>query len=384
MDIFFTEEESEFREEVREFVQKEIAPKAEEIERTGKYPKNLLRKLARKGYFGALHPVEYGGTGKGAVYEIIISEEIAAVSAALNSSRAASCAMSGMAIAQHGTEEQKRKYEVPIARGEKICAIGITEPNVGSDVAEMETRAVRDGDEYIINGEKRFTTNGSVADVIVLFAITDPTVRAHKGMTAFIVDMDLPGIEIVKDYELHGERGLRNSHIRFHDVRVPKENVLGKENDGFKVMMGELDIERTVCASESVGHARAAFEYAVKFSKERKQFNQPIKNFEAISFRVADMATKIECARLLTLQAARMYDMKIPATKEAAIAKLFAAETALSVASDACQILGGIGYTKDTPVERYLRDARMFMYAGGTIEMMRYIIQREVYRENGY
>nr|MDO8045547.1 acyl-CoA dehydrogenase family protein [Candidatus Baldrarchaeota archaeon] len=381
MSILFSEEELEFREQVREFVQREIVPKADEIERNNIYPRDIIRKLGEDGFLGILYPEEYGGTNRGFVYEVILAEEISAVCPSLDMSRMSSVTLCGMPIYRYGTEEQKSKYLTPLIKGEKIGAIGITEPNAGSDVARMETRAVKDGDEWVINGEKRFITNGSVADYIVLFAITDPTVDPRKGMTAFIIDTKKPGFKVIKDFELMGMRGVRNTHFALEDYRIGEENILGGLNNGFRVLMDELDTERIAIAGEAVGYARGAFEIAVKYSMERVQFKRPIRKFEAISFRIADMATKIEAARLLALKAARMIDKGLKATKEASMAKLFATEMAFQVCDDALQILGGIGYTKETPVEKLLRDSRLMRIGGGTSEVQRFVIQREVYKE---
>jgi len=383
MDVLFSEEELTFREKVREFVQKEIIPKVDQIERENVYPRDIIRKLGEEGFLGILHPKEYGGTNRGLIYEVILAEEISAVCPSLDMSRMSSATLYAMPINRFGTDEQKRKYLTPIIKGEKIGALGITEPNAGSDVASMETRAEKDGDEWVINGEKRFITNGSVADYIVLFAITDPSVDPRKGMTAFIIETDKPGFKVIKDFELMGMRGCRNTHFALENYRVGEENILGGLNNGFKVLMDELDTERVAIAAEAVGYARGAFEVAVKYSMERIQFKRPIRMFEAISFRIADMATKIEAARLLAIKAARMIDRGLKATKEASMAKLFATEMAFEVCDAALQILGGIGYTKEMPVEKLLRDSRLMRIGGGTSEIQRFVIQREIYKEFG-
>jgi len=382
-DVFLTREEVEFREHVREFCKREIAPVSDLIEKIGGYPREILRKMGKEGFLKVHHKVESGGSGKGLSHEVIVAEEISAVSASTEMSRLASVTLYGMPISRFGTIEQKRAYLAPVLLGEKIGALGITEPDVGSDVAGMKTRAEKDGEDYLINGEKRFITNGSIADFLVVFAISNPEVHAHKGMSAFIVESSEPGFEVVKDFELMGMRGTRVAHLRFNNLRVPNENLLGKENEGFTVLMDELDSERTAIAAGMVGTARAAYEVAVKYSTERVQFDAPIRQFEGVSFKVADMAVKIEAARLLILQAARKIDKGSRATKEAAIAKLYATEAAVEVTNDALQVLGGIGYSKEYPVERYVRDARLMTIGGGTSEIMKYLIQREVYKEFG-
>jgi len=382
-DIFLAREEIEFRRRVKEFCTKEIVPILDSIEKIGDYPREILRKMGAEGFLKVHHKVESGGTGKGLSYEVIVAEEISAVSASTEMSRLASATLYGMPISRFGTIEQKRAYLLPVLLGEKIGALGITEPDVGSDVAGMKTRAEKDGEDYLINGEKRFITNGSIADFLVVFAITNPRAHAHRGMSAFIIESSQPGFEIVKDFELMGMRGARVAHLRFNNLRVPAENLLGKENEGFTVLMDELDSERTAIAAGMMGTARAAYEVAVKYSAERVQFDVPIRQFEGISFKVADIAVKIEAARLLTLQAARRIDSGLKATKEAAMAKLYATETAVEVTNDALQVLGGIGYSKEYPVERYVRDARLMTIGGGTSEIMKYLIQREVYKEFG-
>ena len=382
-DVFLTLEEVEFRERVRKFCAREIAPLSDLIEKIGDYPREILRKMGKEGFLKVHHKIESEGSGKGLSYEVIVAEEVSAVSASTEMSRLASVTLYGMPISRFGTIEQKRAYLAPVLLGEKIGALGVTEPDVGSDVAGMKTKAEKDGEDYLINGEKRFITNGSIADFLVVFAITSPDVHAHKGMSAFIVESSRPGFEVVKDFELMGMRGARVAHLRFNNLRVPCENLLGKENAGFTVLMDELDSERTAIAAGMVGTARAAYEVAVKYSTERVQFDVPIRQFEGISFKVADMAVNIEAARLLTLQAARRIDNGLKATKEAAMAKLYATETAVEVTNDALQVLGGIGYSKEYPVERYVRDARLMTIGGGTSEIMKYLIQREVYKEFG-
>ncbi|MHA1247809.1 MAG: acyl-CoA dehydrogenase family protein [Candidatus Thorarchaeota archaeon] len=378
--VLWTEDELEFRREVREFCDREIAPVAEEIEK-GPYPKELIRKIAGAGYMGVLHEKEVGGSARGVSYEIIVAEEISATNAGLDMARMASTTLYGMPVSKFGTEEQKKKYLEPIIRGDKIGCIGITEPNVGSDTAGMQTRAEKDGDEWVINGEKRFITNGSQADYMVCFAITDPTVKSKQGMTAFIVDTKTDGFSVVKDHELMGMKSAKVSWLKLEDVRVKPGQVLGEPGQGFPILMDELDSERTAIAAEAIGYGRTPFEIAVKYANEREQFGRKIRMFEGVSFKIADMAVKLEAARALTLTAARMLDRGLKATKQASIAKLYATEAAIQITNDALQVLGGIGYTTDYPIERFLRDARLMTIGGGTAEILRFLIQREVYRE---
>lgn len=378
---FLSKEEIQFRDEARSFVQRNLTPHAEDIEQGKLEAWDILRKFGKAGYLGSRYPVEFGGTGRGLMYEVLVTEEICAVHAGLDMARVASCILFAHPVYEFGTEAQKKKYLTPVAKGEKIGALGITEPNVGSDVAATETRAEKQGDSYVINGEKRFITNGPVADFLLCYTVTDPKVKAKQGMTAFIVETKSKGYEVVEEYDLMGMHGAHVGRMAFKDMVVPEENILGDVNGGFRVVMAGLDAERTILAAEMNGVARAAMEEAIHYSNYRIQFRRKIREFEGVSFKIADMATKLEAARLLTFKAARMIDANQPATKDAAIAKLFACETAIESASQALQVLGGIGYTKQKPVERYLRDARLMTIGGGTAEILRYLIQREVFKE---
>ncbi|MFX0068310.1 MAG: acyl-CoA dehydrogenase family protein [Promethearchaeota archaeon] len=381
MALLFSDEEMEFREKAQDFIRREVVPKVDEIEKDNVFPKEIIRNLGKEGFLGIMHPREYGGSDKGMVYEIILAEEISSVVPSLDMSRMTSATLYGISINRNATDAQKREYLTPIIEGKKIGAIAITEPNAGSDVSGMETRAEKDGNDWIINGEKRFITNGSVSDYMILFAITDPNVDPRKGMTAFIIECDKPGFKVIKDYDLMGMKGCRNTHFSLEDYRIGEENVLREPNEGFRILMDELDSERVAIAGEAVGYARGAFETAVKYSTERVQFKRPISKFEAISFRIADMGVKIEAARLLTLRAARMVDRGLRATKEASMAKLFATEMAFQVCDDALQVLGGIGYTNEAVVEKLMRDSRLMRIGGGTSEVQRFVIQREIYKE---
>jgi alkylation response protein AidB-like acyl-CoA dehydrogenase len=378
---FLSKDELQFQSEVRKFVQKTLAPIAEDIEQGKKEAWDIIRKFGKAGYLGARYPPEYGGTGKGLMYEVLVTEEICAVHAGFDMARVASCILFAHPIFEFGTDYQKKKYLTPVAQGKKIGALGITEPNVGSDVAGTETRAEKRGDRYVINGEKRFITNGPVADYLLCYAVTDPKVKAKQGMTAFIVETKSKGFEVVDEYELMGMHGAHVGHLALKDVEVTEDQMLGKLNAGFWVVMAGLDAERTILAAEMNGVARAAMDEAVHYSNHRVQFRRKIREFEGVSFKIADMAMKLEAARLLTYKAARMIDAGQPATKDAAIAKLYACEKAIETATEALQVLGGIGYTKQRPVERFLRDARLMTIGGGTAEILRYLIQREVFRE---
>jgi butyryl-CoA dehydrogenase len=391
--VFYTSEEKQFRERIRDFVIDHVYPRLDKIERENDYVpiRELIQMLGKRGFLGPLHPKAYGGTEQGVIADTIIAEEISAVCFSLDLSRLASITLCGMTLNKFGTEDQKQRFLVPLIKGEKIGAIGITEPDVGSDTAGMKTFAVREGDHFILNGEKRFITNGSQADVLCVFAITTPLPKVHpkQGMSALLVEKGMKGFTPVKDYELMGLRGTRISHLKFDNVEIPAENLLGGEeylNLGFHILMNELNSERACIASQAVGVARGAFETALDYTTERKQFDREIRFFEGVSFQIANMATRIEASRALTIQAARTIDLVgyDHSTKIAAMAKNFSCETAVEVAIKAQQILGGIGYTKEYPSERYVRESRLLPIGGGTSEIMKYLIQREVYREYGY
>ncbi|MHA2084529.1 MAG: acyl-CoA dehydrogenase family protein [Candidatus Thorarchaeota archaeon] len=379
-EALWTEDEINFRKEVRAFCDKEIYPIADEIDKNP-YPRELLRKIGKTGYMGVHHDKDVGGSARGLSYEIIVAEEISAANAGLDMARMASTTLYGMPVARFGTPEQKKNYLEPVVHGEKIGCIGITEPDVGSDTAGMKTQAEKDGDEWVLNGEKRFITNGSQADYMCAFAITDPEIKSKDGMSAFIIDTKSEGFSVVKDHELLGMKSARVSWLKMDNVRVKQGMMLGKPGEGFHILMDELDSERTAIAGEAIGYGRTPFELAVKYANEREQFGRPIRAFEGVSFKISDMAMKLEAGRALTLTAARMYDRGEKITKQASIAKLYTTEAAIQIANDAIQILGGVGYTTEYPVERFFRDARLMTIGGGTAEILRFLIQREVYKE---
>ncbi|MFX1607119.1 MAG: acyl-CoA dehydrogenase family protein, partial [Promethearchaeota archaeon] len=311
--------------------------------------------------------------------------EISAVCPSATMMFGASCTLSAIPILRFGTEEQKEKYLVPLAKGEKIGALAITEPEVGSDTAGMVTNAKWDKKEdcWILNGEKRYITNGSIADQIVVFAITDSTVESRSGMSAFIIETSWKGFKIEKDFDLMGREGVHVTHMSFNNIKVPKENLLGKQNQGFLILMNELDSERVGIAAEALGCMRTPFDIAVDYSQEREQFGRPISRFEGVSFKIADMAVKMRAARLLLISVARMIQNEMPCTKEATIAKLYATEVSVECCDMAIQICGGAGYVKDFyPLEEFYRDARLGTIGGGTSEVLRFLIQREVYIES--
>lgn len=379
--IFYSEEERKYAEEARNFLEKEIGPHVESMDRKNQYPFDLLKKLAQRHYIGARFPSRYGGGGKDMIHEAIINEETGAQSYALACARSVPHHVMDI-IYQYGSEEQKQRYIPGICKSEIIVSECISEPETGSDTARIKTRATRNGDTYVINGEKRFMASGGVADLFLVFAITNPDVHPTQGMSIFIVPKEDPGIATFEEFDTLGWRGLRIvSELVFNQVKVPAQNRVGEENRGFPILMEMLNAERIVVAAGLIGPARTCYETAVHYSTQRHAFHRPLRQFEAISFKVADMATKIEAARLLRIKAARMFDQGKNVTREAAMAKLFSAEAAFWVVSEAMQIMGGIGFTTKFPIERHFRDVRGGMIAVGTNEIMRLVIQREVYEE---
>jgi len=379
--LFYSEEERQYAEEARAFFDKEIGPHVESMDRKNEYPFDLLKKLARRHYIGVRFPSRYGGGGKDMVHEAIINEETGAQSYALACARSVPHHVMDI-IYQHGSEEQKQRYLPRICNSEIIVSECISEPETGSDTARIKTRATRSGDGYVINGEKRFMASGGVADLFLVFVITNPDVHPTQGMSIFIVPKGDPGIATFEEFATLGWRGLRIvSELVFNQVKVPVQNRVGEENRGFPILMEMLNAERIVVAAGLIGPARTCYEIAVRYSTQRHAFHRPLRQFEAISFKVADMATKIEAARLLRIKAARMFDQGKNVTREAAMAKLFSAEAAFWVVSEAMQVMGGIGFTTKFPIERHFRDVRGGMIAVGTNEIMRLVIQREVYKE---
>ena len=379
--IFYTPEEQAYAQEARTFFEKEAGPSVKAMDRENQYPFELLRKMGERHYIGVRFPAEYGGGGKDMLHEAMVNEETAAQSYALACARSVPhhCAF---IINNYGTEEQKKKYLPGIFSAQTITSECITEPTCGSDAARMQTRAVRNGDHYLLSGEKRFQASGGVANLFIVFAITNPDVHPSQGMSVFAVEKGDPNIIALEEFDTMGWRGLRIvSELIFNKVKVPAENLIGRENQGFPILMDMLNSERIVVAAGLIGTARSCYEIAVRYSMERYAFHRPIREFEAISFKVAEMATRIEAARLLRIKAARMMDAGLEVIKEAAMAKVFAAENAFWVANEALQIMGGIGFTTKMDIERHFRDIRGGMVAVGTNEIMNLVIQREIYKE---
>jgi len=380
MDFQLTEEHRMIRRMVREFAEKEIAPRAEEMDETDRFPDDLFRRMGELGILGLPFPEEYGGSGCNYTSLVIALEEIARVSGSMAIMLDAHTSLCCEPIYLFGTEEQKRKYLVPLARGEKIGAFGLTEPQAGSDAGATRTRAVRDGDEWVINGQKIFITNGSIADVVVITAKTDPE-KGTRGISSFIIEKGTPGFQPGRDEKKMGLRGSVTSELFFEDCRIPAENLLGKENEGFKQFLVTLDAGRVAIAAMAVGLAQGAFEKAVAYAKERVQFGRPIAKFQAIRWMIADTATEIEAARLMVHRAAWLKEQGVRFTKEAAMAKLFATEVSERACYKALQIHCGYGYVREYAVERMYRDQRLCAIGEGTNEIQRLVIARQVLRD---
>jgi len=378
MNFELSKEQKMIKEMVRKFAENEVAPKAEEVDRTGEFPIDTFKKMGEIGLLGIPFSEKYGGSGGDTISYIIAVEEIGRACGSTGLSYAAAVSLGASPIYYFGTEEQKEKYLVPLASGEALGAFGLTEPSAGSDAGGTRTKAVLNGDEYVINGEKTFITNAEFARTIIVTAFTGKDEKGRNIVSALIVPSETPGVAIKSNYEKLGVRGSNTSEIKLEDVRVPKENLLGDPNKGFKQFLYTLDGGRISIGSLSVGIAQAAFEAALRYSQERVQFGHAISKFQAIQFKLADMAMEIELARNMVLKAAWLKDNNRPFTKEAAMAKLFASETAFRVSNQAIQIHGGYGYMRGYSVERYLRDAKLMEIGEGTSEIQRMVIARQL------
>jgi alkylation response protein AidB-like acyl-CoA dehydrogenase len=379
MDVFESVPEAKFREKVRRFAREHVAPVAQKVEE-GMFPREILQKLGDQHLLGTAFSKTDGGVGLGWSFEVIVAEEISAVSAATEMARLASGALYAAPLAYFASKAQKQTFLRPVLAGDKVGALALTEPGAGSDAGSIKTHAERRGQGFVLNGEKRFITNGGVADFLFVFAVTNPAKPPKSGVSALVVPRDSQGVQTVKTYGLLGMHGANVVHLRFRNVRVPEENVVGGLHRGFAILLDELDRERPAVAAGMLGIARSAFESTVYYSSKREQFGRPIREFEGVSFKLSDMLVKLEASRLLILKATRLLDHGKLARLEGAIAKLFATESAFEITHQALQVHGGIGYTKDLPIERYFRDARFMMIGGGTSEIMRFLIQREIYK----
>jgi butyryl-CoA dehydrogenase len=377
MDFQMTEEHKMLRQMVRNFAEKEIAPRAEEIDATDQFPADLFKRMGELGIFGLPFDEKYGGSGGNYLDQVIALEEIARVSGTMAIILDAQTSLCCEPLYLFGSEEQKMKYLPTLLSGEKIGAFGLTEPQAGSDAGATRTRAVRDGDEWVLNGQKIFITNGSLADVVVVTAKTNPD-KGTKGISAFIVEKGTPGFKPGRDEKKMGLKGSVTSELFFENVRVPAGNLLGKENEGFKQFMITLDAGRVAIAAMALGLAQGAYEKALAYSKERVQFDQPIAKFQAVQWMIAEMATDIDAARLMVNRAAWLKTQGQRFTLEAAMAKMFVTEASERVCYKAIQIHGGYGYTRDYAVERMYRDQRLCAIGEGTNEIQRIVIARQV------
>lgn len=375
MNFQLNEQQQMIQKFVREFAEKELAPVAAELDAKAEFPHEITKKMADMGLFGLPFSEEYGGSGAGYLAYVIAVEEISRVCASTGITYAAHCSIGTGPIYLFGTEEQKKKWVTPCAQGKMFAAFGLTEPNAGSDAGGTQTTAVLDGDHWVLNGTKCFITNAGVAKVAVITAVTEKG-KGSKGISSFIVPTDTPGFSVSQPYEKLGLRASDTREIILENVRVPKENLLGKPGEGFKQFLIALDGGRISIGALSVGIAQACLDASLKYAKERVQFGQPISKFQAIQFKLADMAMKTELARLMVYKAAWLKDQGLPFSKEAAFAKLYASEVCVQNALEAVQIHGGYGYMKEYPVERYLRDAKLMEIGEGTSEIQRLVIAR--------
>lgn len=381
MDFELTQEQKMIRDMVEDFAKNEIKPLAEKVDKEHYFPKENIKKLAELGLMGVAVPEKYGGGGMDNICYVLALEAVSRYCASTGVIMSVNNSLACDPILRYGTEEQKKEFLTPMAKGEKLGCLGLTEPNAGSDAANIATSAKLVGDEWIVNGTKLFITNGNEANTCVLICQTDKSKR-HKGIVALIADLDnTPGFRRGKLESKLGIRGSSTAELIFEDARIPKKNQLGEVGEGFKVALSTLDGGRIGIAAQAIGIARAAMEDSIEYAKNRVQFGQPIAKFQAIQWMLADMATRIDAARLLALRAAFLKDNNQRYTKEAAMAKLFASETAMWATTKAIQIHGGYGYTTEYPVERYFRDAKITEIYEGTSEIMRLVIAANILKE---
>jgi len=373
MQLELNEQQKMIQNMVRAFAEKEIAPVAADLDKTGEYPTKILKKMAELGLLGIVIPTEYGGAGLDIISYAIIIEEISRKCASTGVITSVHNSLVAYPIMKHGTDEQKKKYLPKLAKGEKIGAFAGTEPNAGSDLGGMQTKAELKGDHYVINGDKCFITSGDHAGIFIVFAVTDKT-AGSKGISAFIVEKETPGFKVGSLFDKMGINANHVTELVFENMKVPKENLLGKEGDGFKIALSTLDGGRIGIAAQAVGIAQAALDESIEYAKQRQQFGKPIASFQAIQWMIADMATRIEASRYLVYNAAYAKDKGRRFSKEAAMAKLFASETAMDAVIKAVQIHGGYGYTKEYTVERLFRDAKITEIYEGTSEVQRMVI----------
>ena len=375
-ELFFSEKHYALQEDLKEFLLKELEPIKKDISNQKKIPLTLIKNLGKKGLFGPLIPEKYDGTELGMVAHCLITEEISRVNVAVSVTRTP-CILMSYLVTHYGNEEQRENYLKKMVNGEKLGAICVTEKEAGSNVAGIKTTAEKKGDLYLLNGSKRFITNAGIADYYFIWSITNRDVNPRNGMSVFLVEKDTPGFTIENPYGLMGIHGILNGILNLENVEIPKENLIGEEGSGFQSLMSTFNVERLTLSSECNGISTAALEDSKIYAKKRIQFDKPISNFQIIQLKIAEMATKLHAARLLTYSAAKLADMNKNITKEASMAKSFSSKSAVEIASEAVQIHGGDGYTDDYSVERYMRDAKFFQIGGGTSEIQNLIIARE-------
>jgi len=377
MDFQLTEEQKMFQSMVRDFATNVVKPEAARIDEEGKYPAGIIKKAAELGIFGITIDEKYGGSGGDYLSMTLCSEELARASAGVATIFLANLSLACYPIYKFGTEEQKKKYVTPIARGEKICCFALTEPGAGSDAAAMQTTATRDGDNFVLNGNKIFITNGAEASIAVVFATEDKS-KGNKGIAAFIVESNTPGYSVGKLEHKMGIHGSSTTELIFENCRIPKANQLGESGRGLRYALESIDSSRVTVGAQALGISQAAFDDAISYAQTRVQFGKPLAQHQAIQWMLADMATQIDAARMLVYRAAWLKDQGLPYMKESAMAKLYAAEVSSFVTNKAMQIHGGYGYCRDYPMERYLRDAKITEIYEGTSEMQRMTIARAI------
>ncbi|MBG9942172.1 acyl-CoA dehydrogenase [Brevibacillus formosus] len=380
MNFQLTEEHDMMRKMIRDFAENQVAPTAAERDEEECFDRSIFEQMAELGLTGIPWPEQYGGAGADYLSYVIAVEELSRVDASIGVTLSAHVSLASWPIYKFGTEEQKQKFLRPLAEGKKMGAYCLTEAGSGSDSAGMRTTAVRDGDHYILNGTKIFITNAGEAEIYIVFAVTQPELK-HKGITAFIVEKGMDGFTMGKKEKKLGIRSSPTLAVNFEEVRVPVENRLGEEGQGFKIAMMTLDGGRNGIAAQALGIAQGAYEHARNYAKERNQFGKPIASLQAIQFKLADMATKIEASRLLTYQAAWLEDQGLPYGKASAMSKVFAGDTAMEVTTEAVQVFGGYGYTREYPVERFMRDAKITQIYEGTNEIQRVVISNFLLKE---
>lgn len=375
--MMLSEELLMLRDMARSFAQEQLLPGAEHRDKTAEFPRALLAEMGKLGLMGMMIPEAWGGAGVGALALAVAIEEIAAADGAVSTIMSVQNSLASTCILKFGTDAQKEKFLKPLARGEKIGAFALTEPQAGSDAAALRARAVKDGAHYVLNGQKQFITSGKHGDIVIVFAVTDPQ-AGKKGISAFIVPTDAAGYTVARLEEKMGQHCSDTAALLFEDMRIPAENLLGAEGEGYKIALSNLEGGRIGIAAQSLGMARAALEAATAYAKERESFGKPIANHQAVAWRLASIATELEAARQLVWHAAALRDAGQPCLKEACMAKLFASEAGERIVREALQVFGGYGYVADFPVERIYRDIRVCTLYEGTSDIQRLIISRQL------